>query len=120
MRSRAAPAPDDAGFEAALAFPVAPKAFTVVRFDLSDPSTDSAGDKGDFLVGGLDLPSVWNRGQAFWAISGVAAGRELAPRERSSWPTPGERCAGRVSDAFHHPVLGLPVSVERQVGGSWR
>ena len=33
-----APAPNDASFEAALAFPVGPKAFTVVRFELSDPA----------------------------------------------------------------------------------
>jgi hypothetical protein len=114
-----APAPDDAGFEAALAFPVAPKAFSVVRFDLSDPTTDSSGQWGDYLVGGLDLPSVWNRGQAFWAMSGVSLVGNLPP-VRIALSDSGRTLRGTVSDAFYHPVLGLPVSVERRVGASWR
>jgi hypothetical protein len=114
-----APTPDDASYEVALAFPVAPRAFSIVRFDLSDPSTDSSGQWGDYLVGGLDLPSLWNRGQAFWAMSGVRLVGNLPPA-RISLSDSGRTLRGTVSDAFYHPVLGLPVSVQRQAGGSWR
>ena len=114
-----APAPNDASFEAAIAFPVAPKAFTVVRFELSDPVSDSSGQWGDYLVGGLDPPSIWERGQAFWAMSGVRLVGNLPPT-RISLSDSGRTLRGAVSDAFYHPVLGLPVSIERQVGTSWR
>lgn len=114
-----APAPNDASFEAALAFPVAPKAFSIVRFELSDPATDSSGQWGDYLVGGLDLPSVWNRGEAFWALSGVRLVGNLPPT-RIELSDSGRTLRGAVSDAFYHPVLGLPVSVQHRVGTSWR
>ncbi len=114
-----AAAPNDASFEAAIAFPVAPKAFTVVRFELSDPASDSSGEWGDYLVGGLDLPSIWARGQAFWALSGVGLLGNLPPT-RIALSDSGRTLRGTVSDAFYHPVLGLPVSIERQVGTSWR
>jgi hypothetical protein len=114
-----APAPDDASFEAALAFPVAPRAFAVVRFDLTDPSSDSSGEWGHYLVGGLDLPSVWNRGAAFWAMSSVRLIGNLPPA-RIVLSDSGRTLRGSVSDAFYHAVLGLPVSIQRRVGGSWR
>jgi hypothetical protein len=114
-----APAPNDASFEAAIAFPVGPKAFTVVRFELSDPASDSSGEWGDYLVSGLDLPSIWARGQAFWAMSGVRLLGNLPP-SRIALSDSGRTVSGTVTDAFHHPVLGLPVSIERQVGASWR
>jgi hypothetical protein len=114
-----APAPDDASFEAALAFPVAPRAFAVIRFDLTDPSSDSSGEWGDWLVGGLDLPSVWNRGEAFWVLSGVRLIGNLPPA-RIVLSDSGRTLRGSVSDAFYHPVLGLPVSIQRRVGTSWR
>jgi hypothetical protein len=114
-----APDPDNASFEAALAFPVAPRAFSIVRFDLTDPAGDSAGELGDYLVGGLDPPSVWNRGQAFWALSGVRLVGNLPPSSIAVTVT-GHTLRGAVSDAFHHPVLGLPVSVQHRVGTSWR
>ena len=114
-----APVPNDASFEAAIAFPVGPKAFTVARFELSDPASDSSGEWGDYLVGGLDLPSIWARGQAFWAISGVRLLGNLPPT-RIALSDSGRTLSGTVSDAFYHPVLGLPVSIERQVGASWR
>ena len=113
-----APPPDDASFEAAIAFPLAPKAFSVVRFELS-PSTDSSGQWGNYLVSGLDLPSIWNRGQAFWALSGVSLVGNLPPASIDLSDS-GLTLRGTVSDAFHHPVLGLPVSVQRRVGSSWR
>ena len=114
-----APAPNDASYEAALAFPVAPKAFTVVLFELADPPTDSADQAGSYLVNGLDLPSIWNRGQAFWALSGVQVLGNLPPT-RIVLSDAGRTLRGAVTDAFHHPVLGLPVAIERQVGSSWR
>jgi len=114
-----APAPTDALYEATIAFPVAPKAFTVARFELSGPQSDSSGEWGDYLVGGLDLPSIWNRGQAFWALSGVRLLGNLPP-VRIALSDSGRALRGTVSDAFHHPVLGLPVSIQRQVGSSWR
>jgi hypothetical protein len=113
------PAPNDASYEAAIAFPVAPKAFTVARFELSDPESNSAGEWGDYLVGGLDLPSIWARGQAFWALSGVRVLGNLPPT-RIVLSDSGRTLSGAVTDAFYHPVLGLPVSIQRQVGSSWR
>ena len=114
-----APAPNDASYEAAIAFPVAPRAFSVVRFELSDPASDSSGEWGNWLVNGLDLPSIWGRGQAFWALSGVKLLGNLPPT-RIVLTDSGRTLSGTVSDAFHHPVLGLPVSVQRQVGTSWK
>jgi hypothetical protein len=113
------PAPDDASYEAAIAFPVAPKAFSVVRFELGGPPGDSAGQAGDYLVNGFDPPSIWNRGQAFWALSGVRLLGNLPP-VRIVLADSGRTVNGVVSDAFYHPVLGLPVSIERRVGTSWR
>lgn len=114
-----APAPDDASYEAVLAFPVAPKAFSIVRFELADPATDSAGEWGNYLVGGLDLPSVWNRGQALWALSRIHLLGNLPPT-RVSLAASGHILQGMVADAFRHPVLRVPVSLQRKIGGSWR
>jgi hypothetical protein len=114
-----APAPNDASFEAAIAFPVAPRAFSVVRFELTDPPGDSSGQWGNYLVNGLDPPSIWNRGQAFWALSGVRLLGNLPPT-RIVLTDSGRTLTGTVSDAFYHPVLGLPVSIQRQVGSSWK
>jgi hypothetical protein len=114
-----APAPNDASFEAALAFPVGPKAFTIVHFELTDPVADSSGQWGNYLVNGLDLPSIWNRGQAFWALSGVKLLGNLPPTQIALSDS-GRTLRGTVTDAFHHPVLGLPVSIQRQIGASWR
>lgn len=114
-----APAPNDASYEAAIAFPVAPKAFSVVRFDLVDPAGDSSGDWGNYLVNGQDLPSIWNRGQAFWALSGVRLLGNLPPA-RIVLSDSGRVVRGSVSDAFYHPVLGLPVSIEREIGTTWK
>lgn len=114
-----APAPEDASYEADLAFPVGPQAFSIIRFELLDPSRDSAGEFGNFLVGGLDLPSIWNRGQAFWALSGVRVVGNLPPT-RIELTVARHTIRGVVSDAFHHPVIGLPVSFQHREGDSWR
>jgi hypothetical protein len=114
-----APPPNEAQFEAAIAFPVAPRAFSVVRFELTDPASDSSGEWGNWLVNGLDLPSIWSRGQAFWSLSGVRLLGNLPPT-RIVLSDSGRTLLGTVSDAFYHPVLGLPVSIQRQVGTSWK
>jgi hypothetical protein len=114
-----APAPDNGSYEAVLVFPVAPKAYSIVRFELTDPATDSAGEFGSYLVGGLDLPSIWNRGQALWAVSGIDLVGNLPPT-RVSLADSGHVLRGMVADAFRHPVLRVPVSIQRKIGNSWR
>ncbi len=114
-----APAPEEASYEAVLAFPVAPKAFSIVRFELIDPGTDSTGEWGSYLVGGLELPSIWNRGQAFWALFGIRLLGNLPPT-RVSLTASGHILRGMVADAFRHPVLRVPVSIQRKIGDSWR
>jgi hypothetical protein len=109
----------DAAYEAVLAFPVAPKAYSVVRFELAEPATDSAGEWGNYLVRGIDLASIWNRGQAFWALSGVKVLGNLPPT-RVDLAATGRVLRGAVADAFRHPVLGVPVSIQRRKGTSWR
>jgi hypothetical protein len=113
-------APKDASYEAALAFPVAPNAYSIVRFEALDPATDSAGTLGSYLVGGSVLPSYWNRGQIFWAFSGVRLVGNLPPTNVSLIRAAGRRLTGVVADAFRHPVLGVPVSLQIQLGSSWR
>lgn len=114
-----APAPGDASYEAVLAFPVAPQAFSIVRFQLADPANDSAGDAGTFLVNGFETASYWNRGQAFWAVSGVRLLGNLPPT-RISLARSGRFLQGSVADAFRHAVLRVPVEIERRSGSSWR
>jgi hypothetical protein len=114
-----AAAPNDGSYEAALAFPVAPGAFAIVRFEFLDPASNSAGQWGNYLVGGLDPPSVWNRGQTFWALSGVKLLGNLPPT-RVEVGVSGRRVRGTVLDAFRHPVLRVPVSLQRRIGSSWR
>jgi hypothetical protein len=114
-----APPPADASYEAVLAFLVAPKAYSIVRFQLSEPAKNSAGDAGSYLVNGTETASYWNRGQAFWALSGVRLLGNLPPT-RIELLHAGRVLHGSVSDAFRHPVLRVPVAVERRVGASWR
>jgi hypothetical protein len=114
-----APAPEDASYEAVLVFPLAPKALAIVRFELTDPATDSAGEWGSYLVGGFDLPSIWNRGQALWALSGVRLRGNLPPT-RVSLAATGRVLHGSVADAFRHPVLGVLLTLQRRIGSSWR
>jgi hypothetical protein len=112
-------APNDGSYEAALTFPVAPGAFVIAHFEFLDPASNSAGEWGNYLVGGLDPPSVWNRGQAFWALSGVKLLGNL-PATRVEVSASGHRIRGAVMDAFRHPVLRVPVSLQRKIGSSWR
>jgi hypothetical protein len=115
------PAPDDASYDGAVAFPVAPRAFAIVRFQVLDPASDSAGAAGSYLVKGSIIPSFWNRGQIFWAFSGVRLVGNLPPTRVSlAVGRNRHRLAGSVADAFRNPVLGVPVRLERNVRGSWR
>jgi len=114
-----APAPADASYEAVLAFPVAPKAYSIVRFQLVQPAAESAGDAGTFVVNGTETASHWNRGQAFWALSGVRLVGNLPPT-RITLVRAGRALRGTVADTFRHPVLRVPVAVERRLGASWR
>ena len=114
-----APAPADASYEAVLAFPVAPRAFSIVRFQLSEPAGNSAAAAGSYLVNGTETASHWNRGQAFWAVSGVRLLGNLPPT-RIDLARAGRVLHGNVADAFRHPVLRVPVAVEHRVGASWR
>ena len=114
-----APAPADASYEAALAFPVAPKAFSIVRFQLTEPAGSSAGTAGSYLVNGTETVSYWNRGEAFWAISGVRLLGNLPPT-RIDLERAGRVLRGTVADTFRHPVLRVPVAVQRRLGASWR
>ena len=114
-----APAPSDGSYEAAIAFAVAPHAFSTVRFELRNPASDSAGQWGSFLVNGVDPPSVWNRGQALWALSGVRLLGNLPPT-RVTLTHAGHVLNGTVADAFRHPVLRVPVSLQRRSGNAWR
>ena len=114
-----APPPSDGSYEAAVAFAVAPHAFATVRFELRDPGSNSAGEWGSFLVNGVDPPSVWNRGQALWAVSGVRLLGNLPPT-RVTLTRTGHVLNGIVADAFRHPVLRVPVSLQRRSGNAWR
>ena len=114
------PAPDDALFEAVLAFPLAPHAYSLVRFDLTAPKSDSAGAAGDYVVAGLDVPSIWNRGQAYCAMTGVRVAGNLPPSQVSLAVGGRHVLRGSVSDSFRDPVVRVPVALERRVGSSWR
>lgn len=114
-----APEPNDASYQAVVAFPLGPRALSIVTFDLAQPATDSAGQWGNYLVAGLDLPSIWNRGQAFWALSGVRLLGNLPPTMVVASAS-GHVVRGSVSDAFHHPVLHVPVWLQRRVGARWQ
>jgi hypothetical protein len=114
-----APAPADASYEAVLALPLAPHAYAVARFQFAEPARDSAGVAGTFLVNGSETASFWNRGQTFWALSGVRLLGNLPPT-RITLIRAGRALRGEVADAFRHPVLRVPIAVERRVGTSWR
>ena len=115
-----APDPRGAAHEAAMAFAVAPQVFAVLRFELPQPVSDDAGAAGTFLVKGLPA-SVWNRGQAFWALTGVELRGPLPPTRVSARVVGGGSVVrGQVTDTFGHPVPRARVRLERRVGSAWR
>ena len=114
-----APAPNDHPTEAALAFAVGPRAFTIVRFELSDPAGDSSGTWGDYLVTAsiaFDLeqrPGLPGRSRA-----SSCSATSRPPGLRS--PTRAGRCAGRSRTPAADPLPGPARLDQRQVAGSWR
>ena len=114
-----APGQTSAAYEAALAFPVSPGLFALLRFELLEPATDDDGAAGTFMVDGVRA-SLWNRGQAFWALTSPRLEGTLPPtRVIARAVGGGEIVRGQVADAFRHPVVGARVLLQRAQGG-WR
>ena len=106
-------------YEAGLAFAVGPRVFALLHLDLPDPLSDDAGGAGTFLVNGL-LPSVWNRGQAFWVLTGLELHGALPPTRVSAVVVAdGRTVLGTVADAFQHPVVRASVALQRASGAGW-
>jgi hypothetical protein len=99
--------------ELVLAFPVAPRLHAFVRFLLLRPESDA------FNVKGTILASSWNRGQALLAMSRVLLDGNLPPSLVTIRTRRRGVLAGAVVDFYHHAVLGIPVGLERRVGGRW-
>ncbi len=53
---RRAPGAQSAAFDAAFAFPLGPRLYALLRFELLEPSTDDAGDQGRYVVKGSLAP----------------------------------------------------------------
>jgi hypothetical protein len=99
--------------ELVLAFPVAPKLHAFVRFLLLRPESDA------FNVKGTILASSWNRGQALLAMSRVRLEGNLPPSIATIRTRRKGVLAGSVVDFQHHAVLGVPVVLQRRIGGRW-
>lgn len=114
--------PTGAAYEAAVAFAIAPRVFGQLRLEAPEPATDDAGGAGSYVVNdGAPVPaSLWNRGQAIWAISNVRLLGALPPTRVSARTVSGGRVVrGEVADAFRHPVVGARISLQR-FAGAWR
>lgn len=101
--------------ELVVAFRLSRDVHAYVRFLLTRPESN------DFYVNGSILASSWNRGQAFVAMSRVRLEGNLPPslvsiRARSR----GRVVSGFALDFVRHPVIGIPVVLERQSGRGWR
>jgi hypothetical protein len=108
-----------AGYEAGVAFAVAPRVFALLHLDIATPASESAGAAGTFLVNGIPL-SLWNRGQALWVITGLELHGALPPTRVSARVAPDGRIVrGIVADAFRHPVVRARVVLQRQAGAAW-
>ncbi len=117
---RRAPGAKSAAFDAAFAFPVASRLYALLRFELLEPATDDAGDQGRYVVKGSLPASIWNRGQAFWALTAVRLEGNLAPTRVAARVAPnGQAVRGTVADAFRHPIIGARVVLERETGAGW-
>jgi hypothetical protein len=101
--------------ELVVALPLSRNAHAWVRFLLAKPESN------DFYVNGSILASSWNRGQALVAMSRVRLEGNLPPSLVSIRARRGGRAiSGFALDFLGHPVLGIPVTLERQRGSQWR
>jgi hypothetical protein len=111
----------DALHDTALAIPLGPTAIAIIRFTFAAPATNTVAGSGENLVLGSFLASSWNRGQAFLALSGVQLEGNLPPSVVSIRHDPRKRALrGKVVDSFKHPLVGIPIVLERRVGSAWR
>jgi hypothetical protein len=108
VERRSAPA------ELAMAFRIAPRLHTWVRFLLPRPENDS------FYVKGSILASSWNRGQALLAMSRVRLEGNLPPSIVTIRARRKGVLAGFVVDMHRHAVVGISVSLQQRRGGGWR
>ena len=99
--------------ELVLAFPVAPRLHAFVRFLALRPESDA------FNVKGTIVGSSWNRGQALLAMSRVRLDGNLPPSLVTIRIRRKGVLAGAAVDFHHHAVLGIPVALERRIGGRW-
>ncbi len=109
----------DASYEAVLAVPLASTAFALLRFELDDPPSDLASDGSTFVVNGLVAPSVWNRGQIFWALSGVQLIGNLPPARIRLHASKHSDLRGDVIDVFRNPLAKARIVIERRVEKRW-
>lgn len=101
--------------ELVVALPLSRDVHAYVRFLLNRPESN------DFYVNGTILASSWNRGQALVAMSRVSLEGNLPPSLVSIRGRRGGRAiSGFALDFLRHPVLGIPVTLERQSGRGWR
>ncbi|HEX7256134.1 MAG TPA: hypothetical protein VF236_09430 [Gaiellaceae bacterium] len=101
--------------ELVLAFRLSRELHAYVRFLLLRPESN------DFFVNRTILASSWNRGQAFVAMSRVKLEGNLPPSLVSIRARRGGRVvSGFALDFLRHPVLGIPVTLERRSGRGWR
>jgi hypothetical protein len=101
--------------ELVVAFPLSRDLHAYVRFLLTRPESN------DLFVNGSIQASSWNRGQALVAMSRVKLEGNLPPSLVSIRQRRGGRVvAGFVLDFLRHPVVGIPVTLERRSGRGWR
>ena len=101
--------------ELVVAFRLSRDLHAYVRFLLTRPESN------DFYVNGSILASSWNRGQSFVAMSRVRLEGNLPPSLISIRARRGRRVvSGFALDFVRHPVIGIPVVLERQRGRNWR
>lgn len=105
----------DARFEGVLAFPLDTNLQAVVHFEALNPPSDA------YIVKGTIAASAWNRGQVLLALAGARLQGNLPPKIVAARAFErGRVVKGKVVDRFLDAVLGAPVSLERQAGGSWK